>query len=437
MSTRIFLAGSESEAKFKSLMEMKAKSVLVSHWTIRKDPDFVKRHKDKYPNVDLIIDSGAYSLMVQKTTPTVSDCERYKDKYVKWINRNRDYIFAAVELDLDKVVGKSRVDQWREKIFRPLSEKVPIIFVFHHQVHPPEYWTYLCRTHPYIGIGSTQGGTLNAPLIKRMLNEARDYLAKVHGFGFTASTEIQDYSFYSIDSTTWLSSSMYGATLIFNGRTISSFSKDQKSERLKHRIKFLEAGLNMDLIKSDHHIEVGKMNQLAFIELEAHLQRAYSYRDVSALRLPADETEIHAMPDKDIWEYVTKRLRYQRTDYAEESDPTAAATEDLLQVSRLQNGIFDDFRDNFGEGWFSFAMDEYDGDQLAPDPLPEDDEGLQEWRLRLNRRLMETIRGEAKARKLEDYKPSFVILRRPPEDQEPEEGLSEQDLEGVDLFYGD
>ncbi len=424
MATRIFLSGGEVP-KFRACMaEMKTKSILMTYWALRKNPDHLVELKEAHPEIDIMVDSGAFTLF-QKDRQEPAFYEKYMDEYEKFLIKHQKHIFMAAELDLDTVIGSKICDKWRERFFE-ISKKVPIIFVWHPVLGVEKFMDY-CRKYDLVGIGSDFNEDHHA-----LMNIARKYLTEVHAFGFTASNTIQSYDFYSCDSTTWLIGSKYGDTNIFNGKTINRYDNKKKEEiRRTNRVKFQAAGLDWSKIEAEDYYEVIKMNMLSFIEMEDFLRRANASKAYWLKKAPRPSI-CKKMDDAKVTELLRGTFKLPE-EYIQSCDEELRS-ESLYVISCLQRGrnktilkYIKEAREDAGTIF---------GDELiaalSAEPTPAE---LDTLRTSYNMKLLTTAKPIARVRP-EHFKPAFTIKRREGELEESDFGGSVPLSEEMDdLFY--
>ena len=147
MCTRIVPAGFEVKKHEAAIVDMGCNSALATYWQLRKRTDYLKKFKDRNPDIDLILDSGAYTLMEMEPQP-LDYYLRYLDNYVKFLQQYGEYVHAAAELDIDSiaVVGPERAEEWRETIFSKI-DNTSIIFVWHQDTHNLQYFARYCQQY--------------------------------------------------------------------------------------------------------------------------------------------------------------------------------------------------------------------------------------------------------------------------------------------------
>lgn len=423
MSTRVFLSGGEVPRFYKCMTEMKCKSVLMTYWTLRKNPDYIKQCKKKFPDIDIMVDSGAFHFFNKKVQP-ISFYENYCKRYVKFLKKYSEYIFCAAELDIDTLIGRTLPQKWREGVFNDLNKKyMPIIYVWH-DGDPVDRFKEYCQAFDFVGISSDFKGNYAT-----LTSIARQYLAKVHVFGYTRSTEIQDYDFYSVDSTTWLLGSKYGETDVFNGKTISRYDNSKKAMRQRYRNKFQAAGLDWNKISQEEYYEVIKMNMLAFIEMEEYLGRANRNKSYWRFKLPRP-----AQVKKFNEEQVDRYLALHK--WKDEELKALAPDEKLMRLtlfSRLQHNQLTRIQEwvknnNADDTAIVFTDDAAEKLKDKSNPSIEDIDAMRrQYNLGLLGSSLSLKRSQ------NDFAPTKPVKRRPPEGEEiPREP---KELEGVNLYY--
>lgn len=170
-----------------------------------------------------LLDSGAFTFM--SNTKKTIDWDEYLQKYIDFINKyDVEYFF---ELDIDAVVGYEKVKELRRKLEKGTGKKC--IPVWHKSRGIDEYKKH-CEEYDYIAIGglaSINIGSSEYPLLKKLSAYARSKNVKVHCLGFTPKG-IEQFGFYSVDSTSWNSISRFGAVYKFNGQKIVNIAPKNK-----------------------------------------------------------------------------------------------------------------------------------------------------------------------------------------------------------------
>lgn len=239
--------------------------MLMSYLYVTKQQgNILATRKKQYPKLKFMLDSGAHTLQVSMHKPPYNtwkqaDLEKYVADYADWLDKNRKFIFAAVELDIaypiNVVAGKqpgdaygdSVVEGWRKKYFLPLQQSgVNIIYVWHPS-QGYQGWEDLCANFPYVGL---PGEMSKQSDFNTYITVAKRYLTKVHGFAATKQSDFRDWPWYSIDSTTWKAGEIYGTLPTWDVRR-QKLKFLAKGEREPYRHVFEEQGLDAAKIIAD------------------------------------------------------------------------------------------------------------------------------------------------------------------------------------------
>lgn len=185
-----------------------------------------------------LLDSGAFTFM-NNFKGTV-DWDKYIERYAAFINKyDVKYFF---ELDIDVVVGLSEVKRLRKKLEDLTHKKCIPVW---HKSRGLEEWYDICKNYDYVAIGGIVIKEIKKSdyrYFKPLLDIAKKYNTKVHGLGLTATQELKKYPFYSVDSTSWVSSSRFGQIQVFKGSTIKGIQRPENT-RIGDYKKALEFSL--------------------------------------------------------------------------------------------------------------------------------------------------------------------------------------------------
>jgi hypothetical protein len=266
LSVRNFLSGVESGQHYQAAVDSGAKHMLMSYLYLTKQaPGTLDARKKANPQLNFMIDSGAHTLQLSMNkapynTWKIPDFEKYVAAYVKWLRANKHLIFAAVELDvassLNRCTGRDPndpfgdtiVDDWREKLFRPLQDEgLDIIYVWHvAQGH--QGWENLCANFAYVGLPGEMSKNEDFNVF---MSVAKRYTTKVHGFAATKQSDFRDWPWYSIDSTTWKAGEIYGTLPVWDERNQKLRFMSKTDNRAAYREVFEDWGLNADKVIND------------------------------------------------------------------------------------------------------------------------------------------------------------------------------------------
>ncbi len=166
---------------------------------------------------NFLLDSGAFSYMNGQEC-TKEMLNSYLDRYIAFINKyNIKYFF---ELDVDTIYGIEYVEELRKRLENGTNRKCIPVW---HKGRGVDYFKKMCECYKYVAIGGLVFHVKKQEynLIKKMVDYAYKKGVKVHGLGFTKTSELNDYKFYSVDSASWVMSAVRGQQLqFFNGKRI-------------------------------------------------------------------------------------------------------------------------------------------------------------------------------------------------------------------------
>lgn len=162
--------------------------------------------------VNLMLDSGAFSAFTKNVEINIYD-------YIKFIKKNEKYITHYINLD---VIGDPVKTYENQKIME--GERLKPIPAFHVMFESKEWLKkYIDEGYDYIGLGGMAGTKFTKKDFINKLNPLFEFIicdklgmpkVKIHGFGMTSLDLMLRYPWYSVDSTSWVMTSRYGAVLI-------------------------------------------------------------------------------------------------------------------------------------------------------------------------------------------------------------------------------
>lgn len=290
----IIYSGVEQESYFKILYDMGIRNFLMSyHYLQNRHISMCKQYDGL--GIKFFIDSGAHTYQndPKYAEYDVEYWEEHLQKYLKWVEKNKDYIFAIANFDFENVVGAEKVKEWNEKYFEPfmLRTGIPVCFVWHQNSYYD--WEFYCKRYPYVGFSSvnTEGEAIELQEYAERLRTAENNDALVHGFGMTRTSMLTQLPFYTADSTTWLVGLQYGEINFWTGKKMSRLKKDKWKGSMLSQIVSL--GFDKEKLVSEDVTELIKVNIHAFIEAEIYVQdklksRMYWLRPDSVERSEAD-----------------------------------------------------------------------------------------------------------------------------------------------------
>ena len=267
--TTVFYSGCEGKMHYRIASE-NADNVLLSYYYIQKQEEVIKLRKKATPRISFMIDSGAHTLQ-KGEEQSRSYWEKFLERYVAWLHANRDYVYCAVELDVGNIVGEPIIQTWRERYFQPLeAEGMQIIYVWHDYMGEAE-WVNMCQKYRYVGVGQS---TYQSGRFMAMLQVARRYRTKVHGFAITAQKALKSGVLATADSTSWKSGERYGVWLVFTGKSLRVVAKESRPN-WEHFLR--NKGYDYELLMEEDAYATSTLNIREFRQMENY------YNDKNAM----------------------------------------------------------------------------------------------------------------------------------------------------------
>lgn len=285
----VYLAGTEAQEN-KSLIEKgKIKHAFISYYYLRNRTthelmSFYRKHIDR-----IVVDSGAHTFLsesesiktassLRKKNKTKETPFEFMEKYKRWVKEFYQYFDNFVELDIGEIVGQENVLRWRKEL-KELGVYNKCITVYHKNVMSIKDFDDMLddSQSKYValeGFRSGRRGFAYLPLIKKCY----DRKIKVHGFAMTKDSVVENYPFYSVDSTSWRAGNQYGTAKVLT-------SEGTKIIRFKDREGFFKlkgSGL-LDIHGENKHLSAMKKYELsinAYSEWEEKITRLWEKRGI-------------------------------------------------------------------------------------------------------------------------------------------------------------
>jgi len=170
---------------------------------------------------DWCVDSGAHFFLAdyfkhgKRTTP--GECEQHLGAFLDFLEGLEAKPSFAVELDLQELYGTDVVDDWRTRLLKPFEKQsgIPILYVWHTN-DGAAGWHALLDDPDIHWLGLSNLRTVEPKTLGRMVMMAYEAGKPVHGFAAVRGRVLKQVPFYSVDSTSWGSVSLFGIVRDFN-----------------------------------------------------------------------------------------------------------------------------------------------------------------------------------------------------------------------------
>ena len=217
------------------------------------------------------LDSGGYS--ANKATMTVGEAEGYAATYRAFVEANIDDLEMVSEFDY-LPLGPAWIERQRRAFWDHIDPHQ-----FLPMWHPDQGLTALeelASRYPRVGV--TQGaidGQIN--VTHRLAALARGGTL-LHGVAITKPEVLRSVDFTSAGSTSWLSPSQYGDTIIWDQNRLIRYPKRMKEQaRERHRMAIIDAGFDYDRIAADDNGEVLRLSVWSWLQFQASLNNPSNY----------------------------------------------------------------------------------------------------------------------------------------------------------------
>jgi hypothetical protein len=281
-----------NKKQLETILDLGAQNILVSHHYIKKSvqmQDVIKRFVDK--GGTFMLDSGGatyldYYINNYSTLPDEMFTEAYwtpfVDSYVEFIYKFKDYIYSAVNFDMDYYLGHDKIMEYNDGIFKELDNYVNIIYIAHFDPHKKlGRATYLLKRiklymdkYDYIGISGNRTALANAEKIYRL---AKMRNKRLHGFAWTSVPTLKKYPFFTIDSSTWSLGTRIGVTFNCDGKNMRRYEMHEKHKRKATKIRY-RGVIDNDLLQQDEYWEVHRNNIHSWRLFEEYYYRIANFK---------------------------------------------------------------------------------------------------------------------------------------------------------------
>lgn len=181
----------------------------------------------------LMVDSGAHSWNKEtitkigmKRTSKIKPAGEFIKEYYKFIKKHRDKKVIFVEFDVYGHLSKKKIDKMYYKIINLKNFNGKFIRVYHPMIDNGTLEIlkeWINEGQKYIGIGND-----SIPYLDDIFALTKDEV-KIHGFAMTKIPLLEKYPFFSVDSTSPLS------TVIFGRYTKPIMSFKEKDDIIKEK----------------------------------------------------------------------------------------------------------------------------------------------------------------------------------------------------------
>jgi hypothetical protein len=268
----LYFGGSEVPSWRKMLAEEGVEHVSLSYIGLRRRTKFVRPWllAEKYPEGQKIfLDSGAYTVnSAEDDKYSQAELRDVANAYLAFVDQNLDRVDMVSEFDA-LALGPEYIEAMREDYWDDLPDG-KFLPIWHGE--RLDELDRLCQRYSRVGIPQT---TLAGRNLHPTLNSVvQKYGTKLHGIAMTKPDEMAAVRWDSVASTSWISPSQYGDTIVWTGNELKRYPKKYKEQaRKRHRTYFESIGFNPALIEADDSTEILRLSIWSWQQQVDNLQR--------------------------------------------------------------------------------------------------------------------------------------------------------------------
>jgi len=255
---RFYFSGAEIPTYRNMLLAQGVRDVSLSYFGLRRRTKFTRPWKldEKFDaSQKIFVDSGCYTVNNSKEQKyDDKELGEIRDHYYRWVHSNIERVEYYTEFDAHQL-GKGAREETRESLRDIFFDKfVPI-------------WSAddglqalydLSDRHGRVGVLQTAiGGRDLVPTLNSLASSG----VQLHGLSMTKPDIMGAVPWASAASTSWLSPSQFGDTIVWSHNQLKRYPKKMKDQaRKKERSVFMTNGFDVDKIENDDSTELLRLS---------------------------------------------------------------------------------------------------------------------------------------------------------------------------------
>ena len=262
---KLYYGGAEIDNWRKLLISQGVTTVSLSFVGLKRRAEYPL--KDKYPDQEVFLDSGAYTYNRPDSDLTFEDAYETAAQYMEFVTANIGSVTLVSEFDA-KQLESDVIEDMRKNFYNTLPPD-KFMPVWHPESGRDEL-ERLCSSYSVVGVcqSDIHGDTAHVPVFNSYIQR---YGTRLHGVGITSKKLLEAVKWDSVSSTSWLSPSIYGDTFVWDGRELHRYPKSYKHRRLTHRNIFVDNGFDYNKIEADDSEELLKLSLWSWQQYIAHI----------------------------------------------------------------------------------------------------------------------------------------------------------------------
>lgn len=256
---KLYYAGAEVKGWRELLARENVHSVALSYVGLQrrlKSADSWGMESNFAPGTSVFVDSGAYTLNREGSDYTEDTARELCERYVAFVKANSAGASLVSEFDA-QILGQDYIEELRKDYFNslPANSFMPVW----HSTYGQDNLEYLANSYEVVGIRHSD---MTEELIPVLNSFAGRYGVRFHGSGITGREIMRKVKWDSVSSSSWLSPSVFGDTIIWSDKdkTLHRYPKAYKRARRQYRTLFQDNDFDSAKIEADDPTELLRLS---------------------------------------------------------------------------------------------------------------------------------------------------------------------------------
>lgn len=269
MSFHLYMLGGEQPSWVTQLVDAGVTRVGLSYWSLsrRVNAEKVDVAKRFSAVEDVLLESGGYQANADPKRMTVGEWEAYARGYEAFVERNIEALTMVTELDCP-ALGPAWVESRRREFYDRIPDEV-FLPVWHPEQGERTLRALLERYNRVSVVASVldeRGASVGTQLMSASRRHPQMLL---HGSALTKPEMVETHPFTSAASSSWISPTRYGDTIVWDGQRLIRYPVRYKDQaRTRHRRDFQLGGFDADAICAGENKELTRWTIWCWLQWE-------------------------------------------------------------------------------------------------------------------------------------------------------------------------